>query len=222
MPDDVKSLPFSLWKPFTLGVVSCLAWLGAVAADLWKPAQGDVPMWLRIGAHVVLVLAPAALAPLWLKTPRLPARQHPRAFFAALALVALVLAIPSLWPYGTTSDLISLPLRVPTLSLGVAIAAVDPSVIEQWKKSHSRDESVAVVTGVCFSVTLIIIGVLGALLSSRNPQCTGARLACGAITSAVNSVVFVATLMCGIFGVFGAWLGHRIGGIFARSSRWYQ
>ena len=125
------TLPYPLWMLFGLGVFVCVAWLGTVLVDLWgTPATHLLPLPLRGGIRVVLVLvlvlAVPALILLVVRSPRQPARRHARAFFLVEALVVLTVALPSLLPYSTPADVVSLPLRVPTLSLGVVLAAVDP------------------------------------------------------------------------------------------------
>ncbi|HEV2461775.1 MAG TPA: hypothetical protein VGS80_25745 [Ktedonobacterales bacterium] len=217
-------LPYPLWMLFGLGVVVCVAWLGAVLLDLWgAPATHLLPSPLRGGLRVVLVLAVPALILLVVRSPRQPARRHARAFFFVEALVVLIVALPSLLPYSTPADLVSLPLRVPTLSLGVVLAAVDPLVSERWRTSRARDSRAAVVASAGFGAVVLAAAIFLQLTSM--PQCPryplpGGGLTCAGFASVAVLALWGETLACVIAGWLGARLGYALGARIARSEHW--
>src|SRR5215813_2454192 len=88
------TLPSPLWLLFGLGVLACVAWLGAVLLDLWPPTARLFPLPSRGSIRVVLVLAVPALILLGVRSSRTPARRHARIFFLVDALVALLVALP--------------------------------------------------------------------------------------------------------------------------------
>ncbi len=221
------TLPYPLWMLFGLGALACVAWFGAVLVDLWAPAAGLMPiwLWLRSAMQVVLVLAVPTLILTVMRSPRLPARRHARAFVAVEALLMLLVALPALLPYTTPTDLtevVSLPLRLPTVSLGVALAAVDPLVSERWRESRDRDSSTAVVAGAGFGA-VVLAAALIVLVPITHPapsQCTGAVLACGGLLNLAISVLCGGAFVCVLAGLLGAWLGYVLGAMIARSVRW--
>ena len=222
------ALPFSVWLLFGLGVVSCATWIGAVLLDLWAPTSNLAPIWLWHGLHAALILAVPALILLFGRSPHMPARRHPRAFFAVMALLALIIALPALLPIAAppSPDLVSLPLRVPTLSLGVALAAVDPLVIERWRRSDSHDSSIALAAGLGFGVTAII-AVCHRLLHQRHtashgatPCADGGGLGCGSLIGRMMVAGCGGGSLFALPGLFGALLGYAIGAWVARADSW--
>ena len=156
---------------------------------------------------------------LFVRSPRMPARRHTRALFCAEALLLLVVAIPSLLPYATTfTDLISLPLRVPTLSLGVALAAVDPLIVEQWRRNRNHDYSTVVAACIGFGLTLVVAAVL--LLNFDKPDCTGHGLGCTVMAHMAAIMGCELLLACLITALLGGLLGYTLGAWIARSDRW--
>lgn len=213
-------LSYPLGLLFGLGALACVAWLGAVLLDLWMLPASLEPMWLRGGIHVVVVLVVPAFILLVVRSPHLPARQHGRVFFTVEGCLLVLVALPALVPYTTPTDLASLPLRVPTLSLGVALAAVDPFVSVRWRRRREVDASSAVAAsaGFCAVVLATALGLL--VLTIRSFECTGARLACGGVQDGALSELCGGALVCVLAGWFGAWLGYALGARIARSERW--
>jgi hypothetical protein len=212
------TLPFPLWVLFGLGALSCATWVGATLLDLWAPTSRLAPTWVWRGAHVALVLTVPALILLFVRSSRMPPRRHPRALLFTEAFVALIVALPALLPITTQADLASLPLRVPTLSLGTALAAIDPLVIERWRLNGSPDSSTALAIGAGFGVAAFAASA--AVLVTYKPQCAGHGLGCAAVAAVLNMYMCGATLLLPILSLFGAWLGYAIGAWVARAAYW--
>lgn len=140
-----------------------------------------------------------------------------------MAAITLAAASPALIPFTSitaTSDLTSLPLRLPALALGVAIAAVDPLVIERWRAGRARDSSLALLAGAGFGAATLVVAIIAATTSS--PTCgASARLACCGLLVAAEESVCGATLFIIVFALLEAWLGYVIGAFVARASYWW-
>jgi hypothetical protein len=199
-----------------------------VRLDLWI-ASSLAPMWLGVALHAALILAVPALILLFVRSSRMPARRHPGAFFAVMALLALILALPALLPYTSVIALASLPLRVPTLSLGLALAAVDPLVIERWRRSDSHDSLTATAASLGFGAAVLAFFIaygVSSLGAWGSPQCTsGIWTGCGQLMAELIGRISLG--VCGggflfaLTGLFGALLGYAIGAWVARSDRWW-
>lgn len=221
------TLPFPFWALFGMGALNCVTWVVATLLDLWTPKSSLAPMWLWNGLHVALVLAVPALILLFVRSSRMPPRRHPRVFFMVAALLALIAALPTLLPVAAPPSpaFISLPLRVPTLSLGVALAAVDPLVIERWRRSDPHDPSTATAAGVGFGVVAFVALIIGYSADSLHRlqylQCTGVdRMWCGHLVGVTMFGVCGGGWLLALPGLFGALLGYAIGAWVARSDYW--
>lgn len=211
-------LPYPLWMLCGLGALSGFLWIGALALDFLASSSLLLPVWGRDAIHALLVLVIPAIVILFVRSRRLLARRHALAFFTLEGLLLLVVAIPSLLPYAAPTDLLTLPLRVPTLGLGVALAAVDPLVVERWRANRQRDSSTAVAAGVGFGAVVVVVAII--LLRITPEDCTGGKLACGGLASMVRAMFCLSAAVYALAGVFGAWLGHALGSVIARSDRW--
>lgn len=222
--------PFSLWTLLGLGALSCVTWGGAIALDFWAPPASLAPMWLWGGLHVALILAVPALILLVARPPRLSARRHPLARLIVEALLALILALAALFPihlsvHALILDLVFLPLRTPTLSLGVALAVRDPLVIERWRRSDAHDSSAAVAAGAGFGgAAVLALTIVYSLYFVEHPQvlyCSGElSIWCG---DAMGRILFAGCgggFVLGLVGLLGALLGYAIGAWVARSDLW--
>ena len=221
--------PFPLWQLFGLGVLSCATWVGAVLLDLWAPTSSLAPIWLSRGLHAALILAVPALILLFMHSPRMPVRRHQRAFFAVMALLALILALPALLPYTSAADLGGLPLRVPTLSLGAALAAIDPLIIERWRRSDSHDSLTAIAASLGFGAAVLAFFItydVHSLGAFGSPQCasdiwTGCGQLIAQLIARMSLGVCGGGFLFALAGLFGALLGYAIGAWVARSDRWW-
>lgn len=177
------SLPFPFWLLFGLGAFSCATWIGAALLDVSGQAGALAQIWPLVFVRAALVLTVPAVILLFLRSSRMPARRHPLALLLVEAFVALIAALPALLPLTTPGDLGSLPLRVPTLSLGVALAAVDPLVIERWRRSDARDSLTATTASLGFGaavIAFIIAYDASSLGGLGSPQCaSGIWTGCG-------------------------------------------
>lgn len=134
-----------------VAAVVAVAWLGAAFANVAPLAM--LPAWLRGVARTPLVLAvPALVIPAFFVLLAWPRRvrpaQHARSLYAAQALALVVVALPALLPFSPaliTQSLglplagmilfITMALRAPGLSLGVALAMADPLVIQRARSA---------------------------------------------------------------------------------------
>lgn len=220
------SLPYPLTALFGFGILAGLAWLGALTLDLWPPLAGLVPPWLRVGGRAVLVLAVPTLVLLALRSRRLPARRHARTFYTLEALLMVVVAIPALLPYASPAELVSIPLRLPTFSLGVAFAAVDPLVIEWWRENRDRDASTALVASAGFGAVLLATGLILLWVGAHSRPCTTPRPGPGSGFACWGAINIAVTALCGgvpvcvLAALFGGWAGYVLGAGIARSDRW--
>jgi hypothetical protein len=214
------SLSYPLGLLFGLGALACVAWLGGVLLDLWMLPASLEPTWLRGGIHVVVVLVVPAFILLVVRSPHLPALHHGRAFFTVEGCLLVLVALPALVPYTTPTDLASLPLRVPTLSLGVALAAVDPFVSVRWRRRREVDSSIAMVASAGFGAVVLATALGLLVLTTKSFECTGGRLACGGVQGVTFSGLCGSALSCVLAGWFGAWLGYAVGARIARSELW--
>lgn len=214
-----STLPYPIWALLALGACACIGWLGATALVVWAPSVGLLPAWLRLALRTLLVLATPAFIMLFVRSPRMPARRHALALFSAEALLLLVVAIPSLLPYATPSDLIGLPLRVSTPSLGVALAVVDPLIAEQGRRNRNRDYSTMVAALIGFGLALVVVAAV-LLLGINQSGCTGQRFPCGALIAMAQYAVCGELLGCLITALLGGLLGYALGAWIARSDRW--
>jgi hypothetical protein len=213
-------LSYPLGLLFGLGALACVAWLGAVLLDLWMLPASLEPGWLRGGIHVVVVLVVPAFILLVVRSPRLPAWHRGRVFFMVEGCLLVLVALPALVPYTTPTDLASLPLRVPTLSLGVALAAVDPFVSVRWRRRREVDPSIAMVASAGFGAVVLATALGLIVLTTKSFECTGGRLACGSVQDVTFSGLCGGALGCVLAGWFGAWLGYAVGARIARSEFW--
>ncbi len=222
------ALSFPVWLLFGLGALSCATWIGAVLLDLWTTLSNLAPIWVWRGLHAALILAIPALILLFTRSPRMPARRHPRVYFAVMALLALLVALPALLPIAAppSPDFVSLPLRAPTLSLGVALAAVDPLVIERWRRSDAHDSSTALAAGAGFGVAAIIAVCTAIFIEvfiayGATPCGGGARLGCGSLIGRMLVNGCGGGFLFALPGLFGALLGYAIGAWVVRSDYWW-
>lgn len=222
--------PFSLWALLGLGALSCVTWGGSIALDFWTPAASLAPMWLWSGLHVALVLAVPALILLVARPPRLSSRRHPLARLIVEALLALILALAALFPihlsvHAFILDLVFLPLRTPTLSLGVALAVRDPLVIERGRRSDAHDSSAAVVASAGFGgAAVLALTIVYSVYSVEYRQflyCSGEpSIWCGDVMGRLLFAGCGGGFVLGLVGLVGALLGYAIGAWVARSDRW--
>lgn len=210
-------LPFPFWLVFGLGVFSSAAWLGALLLDTAASENRLTPAWMWNGVRILLVLAVPALVLFVTRSWRMPARRLPRAYFAVMALIMIAAATPAFFPFSPTSNPESLLLRAPALALGVALATVDPLVIERWRRDRSRDSSLAMSAGVGFGAT-VIVAVAVAVYTAPPAQCTG-------IGCELAGVFYISVcggaLITAAIGLFEVWLGYVIGAWVARADYWW-
>lgn len=232
---DPAARGYPLWMLFGLGALCCAAWIGAGLLDLTAQGEFDLgaldaltrmPAWLLIVFRVMLVLAVPTLILCALRSPRLPARRHARAFYIVEALVMALVALPALLPV-TTSDLLSLFLRLPTMSLGVAIAAVDPVVsewwrahrkhdVDQWWESKSPKATAAIVAAAGFCAVFLVAVFIGNSMA----QCSFRGYACTDFMRTVNNIILgVYAFVCMLAALISAWLGYLLGARIAQSDR---
>ncbi|HEU5344104.1 MAG TPA: hypothetical protein VFU60_07165 [Ktedonobacterales bacterium] len=206
----VRSYP--LWACLSLGALSCVGWLGAIALDQRSSAVGLGPGWLHIVLRVALVVAIPTFILAAPQRGRLPGRRYARVIFALEALLTALTALAALLPYLALTDaqaLSGLALRVPTISLGVALAAVE------WRQRKIPDASTAVAAGVGFGAVIVVVGIAMVASLAQTAQCTGNQLACGALANVVSVTVVGAALACVVASIVGAWLGYALGAVVA-------
>jgi len=222
------------WLLFGLGALCGATWLGAalLKSGALPVTRPYLPAWRSDALGAVLALSVPTLILLLLRSPHLPARRHARAFYGVEALLMVLLAIPALLPFSLPADLFSLPLRVPTLSLGVALAAVDPRVSELWRSRRNdgagewwerKDPnfSTAITASAGFGVVLLVVAVVAAQVVMSSSRCVGNQLACGNLLSGMALIIFWSgALMSALAGLCGAWLGYGLGARIAQWQRW--
>jgi hypothetical protein len=217
-PTTVRAkLPYPGWLLFFLGVLTCVAWLGGVALRLLRPVIGAAPSWIWNGVAMALVLIPLAVVLGLMRSRRAPRLRHPRRYYALMAAITLVTATPALIPFITAIDLASLPLRQPMLALGVAIAAVDPQVIERWRADRTRHSSLALLAGAGFAAATFFIALIATTTSQ--PTCEG--IGC-VLTGAAEIAFCGAMLFVMAIALLEVWLGYVIGALIARADYWWD
>lgn len=221
-----NALPYPRWLLFGLGALCGAAWLGAVALDLGALAStfAHLPVWLPRALHVVLVLAVPTLTLCALRSPRLPARQHARAFYIVEALAMALVALPALLPYTA----ITLSVPMPIMSLSVALAAVDPRVserwraswdhgIEQWWERKDTGSSIALLAGAGFGAVILVTAFVEV---TSQPLCGSASRVCFAGKDLVPLIFAAVIFLVASAVTCAAILGYAIGARIARSDRW--
>ena len=233
--------PIAMWHVLLLGVLAALTWAAAVYCNVAPLAS--VPTALRGMARTPLALAvPALLVPgvfvalSWRQRPR--AARTAAGLLATQVLVLLMLAVPALLPYSPTNlvvdwrGLLLAPLRVPTLSLGIAAAMVDPFIRERpdpYRIGVARGDerfgsAPGPAAGLAFGVSVMAIYIA---IDSLATRCVFDRndlehpLTCLLSGTRIESgtLLWVA-LLAAVAGLLGSAIGYGIGGAIARRERW--
>ncbi len=201
-------------KYLGLGALVALGWLVATGMDLESVPPSPVlnlPLWIRIAVRAVLVLSVPALA---LLLDRL-ARQwleHRLGFAVAIFLPALlVAALPALVPCPWTrpEDGLTLPVHVPTASLGVVFGIVagirGP---RQQVLREARYPLRVLASTIGFGLFLLIAGAALLVISLQPGSCTGQ---CGGLIVVVIWVIVSLGFSSGVMGIFAGFLGYGAG-----------
>lgn len=193
---------------FGLGALAAACWLAALLLDFQTTR---LPGWAREAPHAALVLAVPALVILM---SQLRGDLHWSATLLAL-LVAIVASLPGLLLVSQVQDLASLPLRIPTLGLGVALGYTSP--FERAAYGTERRGRAAAASG--FGFTLLLAPVAFVLVTTANtatPLCPPppAQIDCGAASGAAMALGIATcgtTLLTLLLALGTAALGGVIG-----------
>lgn len=221
-----------------VGVLVAAVWLGAIYVNV-APAT-TLPAWLRGIAHTPLTLTvPALVIPalfVLLASPhRAGAARHARSLVAVQALALVVVALPSLLPispdllnispgihFAGPLLLLAVAVRVPALSLGVAVAMADPLVVQRMRTESPLGPSPRALAGVACGATLLVAGVL--LTALAPTQCSlsfdQGDVCVIAGTQVVANNLIALACFCAVCALLGVWLGYALGAAIARADRW--
>lgn len=203
---------------FGLGTLAAICWLAALLLDFQTTRW---PGWARESPHAALVLAVPALVILVAQL-RSGYRGALRWRATMLALLVMVLAsLPGLLLVTQAQDWASLPLRIPTLGLGVALGYA-VSLKRVGYGVEQQGHVVATLGGTGFALPLAPVAFV--LVTTAN---TAARLCppppaqvdCGASLGAGASLEIVicgTTLLALLLALGAAALGGVIGRALGR------
>lgn len=223
--DDSRSAALlSGLAAFGLGALAAICWLAALMLDLQTTG---LPGWARDAPHVALVLAVPALVIL-LTQARGRHRHTLRWRASVLALLVMAAAsLPGLLLVSHTQDLASLPLRIPTLGLGVALGYVAPvrSASQSPEGLAPRGWSTAALGGAGFTLPLAPVAfVLVTTANAATRLCPPppAQIDCGTqfgVGIALEIAICGTTLLTLLLALGAAALGGVIGRAIGRFGR---
>lgn len=195
---------------FSLGALATACWMGALALD---SQTTQWPGWMREALHAALVLAVPLLILLIGRRHRLSA---PRT--AIVLLVLIVASLPALLPVETGNGLISLPVRLPTPGLGVALGAIVP-LRRSVDRDGAAEVSAATVAGIGAALVVALAGFIIYSVGRATESCAGHSLACGGLEDMLVAAICIAVVLALPLAVGAAALGGKIGSALARTRR---
>lgn len=210
--DKARAALISGWAA-GLGVLSFVGWAGALALDAEVYAHNALGSFL---IHVPLMVLPAALI-LLIGVPRLPAAERSRRRVAGAVSLTILLSSPALLPQ-LNDGLIFLPVRLPVMGLGLALAFVDPLLRRERPGRRPARFPPAYVAGVLFGLSALV-AVCIALTLPQSPPSTCHGLGCGALVGLAETAFCGAALLVAILAVVGASVGHIIGEVVFQPTR---
>lgn len=208
---------------FGLGALAALGWITATALDpaaldilpqTQRPLVSVLPLWARMVARTLLVLSIPVLLLLRDQAARSWLGRHSVFVLAILASALLLAALPALVPVSSPEGVLSLPLRVPTASLGLALGVGDGARGVYRPQPGEDDPSPGVVAGLGFGVILVVIyaalGFILLIMERVTPSCAVAP-ACGAIRPGGVVTLCGLPVICGVTGIVAGSLGYTLG-----------
>lgn len=221
-----------------IGALVAAVWLGALYVNV-APSVA-LPAWLRGIARTPLTLAvptlaiPALFVLLAWRRRAHPAR-HAHTLAAVQALALVVVALPSLLPmspdllsispgihFAGPLLLLAVAVRVPALSLGVAVAMADPLVVQRMRTELPPSPSPRALAGVACGATILVAGILLAALAPT--QCSlgfdQGDVCVIAGTHVVANNLIALACFCAVAALLGVWLGYALGAAIARADCW--
>lgn len=204
---------------FGLGALAAVCWLAALLLD---SRTRHLPGWAREAPHAALVLAVPALIIVVAQahSDRRSTRRWPMTLLALLAMV--VASLPGLLLVSQAPDLASLPLRVPTLGLGIALGYAAPvrygfSAMRAADGAAPRRWLEAAAGGAGFTLLLAPVAfvlVTTAIATASECPPPPAQIDCGArfgVGMALEIAICGATLLTLLLALAMAALGGIIG-----------
>lgn len=232
---DISPRSFPQWLVVLFGGLVALTWIGAVALYT-APIQALPSRLLGIMRTPVLLAIPALVLPAmfvvvsWWR----PTRGHRRAFSLQVLLVLLMclVAVPALLPYRPAAvsvallpfDLASAPLRVPTVSLGVALALGSPFLGRRPRSVQGATDRVpgprgpsVMLAGFAFAVTLLVADLV---IETVAPTICFAgddnMRTCDFVGTNIGPGIWPLAIECGFTGLLGTAIGYGVGWAIAQ------
>ncbi|HEX6797775.1 MAG TPA: hypothetical protein VF116_08690 [Ktedonobacterales bacterium] len=218
--DDSRSVALlSGLAAFCLGVLAAICWLAALLLDFQTTKLSG---WAREAPHAALVLAVPALVILVAQARNDRQGNALRWCVTVLALLMIVVAsAPGLLLVAKAQDLVSLPLRIPTLGLGVVLGYTMP--FERSADGQERRGRAAAAGGAGFALLLAPVAfVLVTTANAATPLCPPppAQVDCGtqfgvgiALEIAICGTTLLALLLALAMAALGGVIGRALGRI---------